>query len=573
MDAVSDEEQTLTHAVTRLHRSVQSVQLATDAPALAGMRERRERALRLLESYALPRLADVEPPLIVVIGGPTGAGKSTLTNSLVGAPVSLSGVLRPTTRQPVMVYNPLDTEALQAVGLVEGGSENHRADAARWVDLRAVPHPDVARGLAVIDSPDLDSRVDHNRDLASRLLAVADMWLFVTTGTDYADALSWGVLAEAAERKVPLAVLLNRLRDNEAMQVRRHLATLLTQAGLAHARMFTLPEMMLIEGRLPVQAILPLQRWLETSSRATDRHGPAAPVFDSSLEQAVAAVHALADAADDQVVAARRLRVDVESIFAHAREQVRQRCTDGSLVTEDLAQAWQLARGPARGPHNPAHATPPPSGGLLRRRGRAAQRPQDGVVKVADTLHSAISALLHEQVDLALFRITERWADHPSLTAAQAQDLARPTGDFARRVDDAVLGWLVRIHARGHADETPPPSSSPEAARSDAITVAVATLAVEGGPARGSAGVRQEVHAAARRPLAHLTEPQLSALAREAWLDLVAAVNAVILHDEARLSNMFDESQVLPEVAALLREAAEAVTVALAEFGPRPAAG
>ncbi|MBK6871485.1 MAG: 50S ribosome-binding GTPase [Kineosporiaceae bacterium] len=153
MDAVPDEEQTLTHAVTRLHRSVQSVQLAPEAPALAGMRARRERALRLLESYALPRLADVEPPLIVVIGGPTGAGKSTLTNSLVGAPVSLSGVLRPTTRQPVMVYNPLDTEALQAVGLVGGGTENQRADAARWVDLRAVPHPDVARGLAGIDSP------------------------------------------------------------------------------------------------------------------------------------------------------------------------------------------------------------------------------------------------------------------------------------------------------------------------------------------------------------------------------------------------------------------------------------
>ncbi|MBK8077291.1 MAG: hypothetical protein IPK24_17400 [Kineosporiaceae bacterium] len=568
MDVVPDEEQTLTHAVTRLHRSVQSVQLAPEAPALAGMRARRERALRLLESYALPRLADVEPPLIVVIGGPTGAGKSTLTNSLVGAPVSLSGVLRPTTRQPVMVYNPLDTEALQAVGLVGGGTENQRADAARWVDLRAVPHPDVARGLAVIDSPDLDSRVDHNRDLASRLLAVADMWLFVTTGTDYADALSWGVLAEAAERKVPLAVLLNRLRDNEAMQVRRHLATLLTQAGLAHARMFTLPEMMLIEGRLAVQAILPLQRWLETASRATDRHGPAAPVFDSSVEQAVAAVHALADAADDQVVAARRLRVDVESIFAHAREQVRQRCTDASLVTEDLARAWQLARGPARGPNNPAHAAPP-SGGLLRRRSRATQRPQDGVVKVAETLHSAISALLHEQVDLALFRITERWADHPSITPAQAQDLARPTGDFARRVDDAVLGWLTGIHARVHAGETPVPPSSPEVARADPVTVAVATLAVEGGPARGSAGVRQEVHTAARRPLAHLTEPQIAALARESWLDLVAAVNAVILHDEARLSNMFDESQVLPEVAALLREAADTVTAAL--HRPEPA--
>ena len=46
-----------------------------------------------------------------MIGGSTGAGKSTLTNSLVRREVSRSGVLRPTTRSPVLVHHPADSGA------------------------------------------------------------------------------------------------------------------------------------------------------------------------------------------------------------------------------------------------------------------------------------------------------------------------------------------------------------------------------------------------------------------------------------------------------------------------------
>ena len=35
----------------------------------------------------------MDAPLLMVVGGSTGAGKSTLVNSLVGAPVSPAGVL------------------------------------------------------------------------------------------------------------------------------------------------------------------------------------------------------------------------------------------------------------------------------------------------------------------------------------------------------------------------------------------------------------------------------------------------------------------------------------------------
>src|SRR4051794_8392614 len=59
--------------------------------------------------YLVPRLAGLDAPPLAVVGGSTGAGKSTLVNSLVRAPVSRSGVLRPTTLAPALVCNPRDT--------------------------------------------------------------------------------------------------------------------------------------------------------------------------------------------------------------------------------------------------------------------------------------------------------------------------------------------------------------------------------------------------------------------------------------------------------------------------------
>ena len=63
-----------------------------------------------LDDYILPRLRDADAPLLAVVGGSTGSGKSTLVNRLVGTPVTTPGVLRPTTRHPVLVHNPVDTE-------------------------------------------------------------------------------------------------------------------------------------------------------------------------------------------------------------------------------------------------------------------------------------------------------------------------------------------------------------------------------------------------------------------------------------------------------------------------------
>ena len=45
-----------------------------------------------LDDYVLPRLRDADAPLLAVVGGSTGSGKSTLVNRLVGTPVTTPGV-------------------------------------------------------------------------------------------------------------------------------------------------------------------------------------------------------------------------------------------------------------------------------------------------------------------------------------------------------------------------------------------------------------------------------------------------------------------------------------------------
>src|SRR4051812_5213502 len=98
----------------------------SDAPfglAIAG-RDDAARAARAvadqIDDYLLPRLRDLDAPLLTVVGGSTGAGKSTLVNSLVGAPVTTAGVLRPTTRAPVLVCARPDVAAVSGDRVLPG---------------------------------------------------------------------------------------------------------------------------------------------------------------------------------------------------------------------------------------------------------------------------------------------------------------------------------------------------------------------------------------------------------------------------------------------------------------------
>jgi hypothetical protein len=154
----------------------------------------------------MPRLATTDAPLLAVVGGSTGAGKSTLVNSLVGREVSAPGVIRPTTRAPVLVHHSSDApwfaddRILPGLARSTGASKDSRS-------LLLVVEDSIPPGLAILDAPDIDSVVVENRQLAAQLLAAADLSSSLP-GRTLCRRGAVGFLRAAADRSVAVAVVL-----------------------------------------------------------------------------------------------------------------------------------------------------------------------------------------------------------------------------------------------------------------------------------------------------------------------------------------------------------------------------
>ena len=228
-----------------------------------------QRALRRLQDVVLPRLEDADAPLLVVVGGSTGSGKSTLVNSLLGRNVSRAGAVRPTTRRPVLVCSP-ESRAWFMSDRVLPRLAKHAGDGGESLDAITIAVDDTLwSGLGILDAPDIDSVEDGNRRLAAELLDGADLWVFVTSAARYADAVAWKHLEDAASRGLRVAIVLNRVPAGAADEIRADLGALAQRRGL---------------GDVPIMA--PIGSFLETIGRdAAER----AAIVRRSLAGAVSA--------------------------------------------------------------------------------------------------------------------------------------------------------------------------------------------------------------------------------------------------------------------------------------------
>jgi hypothetical protein len=323
---------------------VSEATLPLDLPSAASARATRARLLDQLDDYVIPRLTSLDAPLLAVVGGSTGAGKSTLVNSIVGREVSLPGVLRPTTRSPVLVHHPDDAAWFSGQRILPGLARitgRHSASDGPGA-VRLVSADTVTAGLALIDAPDIDSVVEANRDLANQLLAAADLWIFVTTAARYADAVPWDLLRDAAERGTAVAVVLDRVPPASVDEIRTHLASMLREQGLGQAPIFTVLESDLDDGLLPQAQTGRLRGWL--SALASDAQARAIVVrqtLDGALASFDARTDTLVAASKEQTAAGRALVDAARAAYEQATTHVHDGMVDGTLLRGEVLARWQ----------------------------------------------------------------------------------------------------------------------------------------------------------------------------------------------------------------------------------------
>ena len=281
----------------------------------------------------------MDAPVLMVVGGSTGAGKSTIVNSLVGGEVSPSGVLRPTTRGPVLVCHPddlhwfEDDRILPGLPRVTGGSPAPGT-------LLLGPAPVLPTGLALLDSPDIDSVLAENRALATQLLAAADAWLFVTTAARYADAVPWEFLATARERGTALALVLNRVPEDAEREVTAHLGEMM-RARRIDAVLLVVGETELEDGRLAPADLAPVRHWLDgLAVDAQARSDLIRRTLTGALRSLPGRAGAVERAAAEQLAAAADLRSEADLAYASARQEVEDALRSGSLLRGEVVARW-----------------------------------------------------------------------------------------------------------------------------------------------------------------------------------------------------------------------------------------
>jgi GTP-binding protein EngB required for normal cell division len=183
---------------------------------------------RTVAQRAQARRGLSEQLTVVAFAGSTGAGKSTLFNSIVGEDVAKTGVLRPTTSEPLAA---IWRETPETLALLEwlGVTRWHVASggAAALDDL------------VLIDLPDHDSTQSSHRAHVDHFVDRVDLMVWVLDPQKYADALVHEqYLRRFARHDDVTVVVLNqvdKLPVADAQQCLSHLRRLVAEDGLTDA--------------------------------------------------------------------------------------------------------------------------------------------------------------------------------------------------------------------------------------------------------------------------------------------------------------------------------------------------
>ena len=424
---------------------------------------------RQLDDYILPRSASVDNPLTIVVGGSTGAGKSTLVNTLLGEPLTQSGAIRPTTRHPVLLHRAEDEAALaperflptlprtRTSGMNAGSQALPGLDPKIARALIPITTSALPQGIALIDAPDIDSVSEENRTLAKELLSAADLWLFVTTANRYADAVPWELLHEAAARSIAIAVVLNRVPEGDEEAIENDLRRMLDEAGIHAVLIHTVTEQQRDEkGMLAPVSLAPLTLWIrELGADAPARAAIARQTLAGAVETLAGNLQALAAEQARQQAAHQSLATIAAEEYEDALTTIDGALSDGSLLRGEVLSRWHDFVGTG----DFFRSLDSTIGRLRDRVGSALRGQPAAAQKVEDALESGIHAVVLDAAARASENTRTRWRasragrsllarlDAPQATSAVPEQNAEAKGEVqsAEDIFSAAVAEQIRL--------------------------------------------------------------------------------------------------------------------------------
>jgi energy-coupling factor transporter ATP-binding protein EcfA2 len=435
-----------------LRKRIAAIPLVFDIPGADEVTAERTKLVSQIDDYLLPRVRQSAAPLLVALVGSTGAGKSTLVNSIVGTQVSQTGVRRPTTNSPVLACHPDDIHwfaenmflptlpRVRQEGLARPGRDGLLVLAAS---------EGMTKGIALLDTPDIDSVVRAHYDFAYQFLDASDLWLFMTSASRYADAPVWELLQHARERGASLGVVLSRVPPSHRTELVAHFNAMLDANGIQAENRFVIPETGLVDGYLPDDIFQPVREFLEdTAKRADRRVAVLSQTMAGVLDTFKTRVPRLAAHVDAQVVLSTRLRREADAAYATALAEFDGGTRGGRLLAGEVLARWQdyAASGDL------GTALRGKRSGSTARRGSRRARTDAGAARSAaldSALRTALQSLAVSVADRAAERVARVWRDNPGGAALiAAAEASHARDERAKREFESAFGAAP-------ADESP----------------------------------------------------------------------------------------------------------------------
>jgi len=418
----------------------------------AGAKERARQLRDHVRAYVLPRVRALEAPLLVVLLGPTGAGKSTLMNTLARATVSRTGVLRPTTRDAVLLATDADAATLRRGAL--GG-----IDAGRLV---RAPAATASAGLAIVDAPDLDSVERANRVVADALVEAADLGIFVTSAVRYADKVPFDVVQRIAARGLPILIVVNRMPtdESEGRIVLEDLRRVLKDTALRGIEDARVQIVGVAEGRLdpsgerldPAAAAAVLQRVDELAQDRERRLALARRALEGALAGLGPLLSSVADDVARDATEGEVLRAISKKAYDAELAALFEELRGGTFLRTEVLRHWesyvkadQITRFFSRG--------------LGRIRGTIVTMfrgmPEAPVGVVEKEVTSDVIAVAVSRATEAARRVASEWSTRtgPADQLARDPSLWSASPDLAARIQPRLTDWIgsiaTEVQARG----------------------------------------------------------------------------------------------------------------------------